>query len=131
MHGVVNGHPGGNRAARTVYVQKDVFVRVFGFEKEHLGDGQVRDLIVDRRADEDDAVLEKAGEDVVRALAAIGLFDDHRHQLHARVITSSVMPHKCVAELSGKIACGVSYESPPIVARAMTKSIDFSRRKPA
>ena len=35
-------------------------------------------VVVDRRADEDDAVLEQPREDVVRALAPVGLLDHHR-----------------------------------------------------
>ena len=42
-------------------------------------------VVVDRRADEDDAVLEQPREDVVGALAAVGLFDDHRDELGAGV----------------------------------------------
>ncbi len=47
---------------------------------QELGDDQVRDLVVDRRAEEDDALGEQARVDVERALAARGLLDDHRDQ---------------------------------------------------
>ena len=33
-------------------------------------------------ADEDDAILQQAGEDIVGALPACGLFDNHRYQIH-------------------------------------------------
>jgi uncharacterized phosphosugar-binding protein len=45
-------------------------------EEEHLGDDEVGDIVVNRRADEDDAILEKAGVDIVAAFSAAGLFDD-------------------------------------------------------
>jgi hypothetical protein len=47
---------------------------------EELGDDQVRDLVVDRRAEKDDALVQEARVDVERALAARGLFDHHRNQ---------------------------------------------------
>jgi hypothetical protein len=47
---------------------------------EELGDDEVRDLIVDRRAEEDDSLVEQTRVDVERALAARGLLDHHRNQ---------------------------------------------------
>ena len=45
-----------------------------------LRDDQVRDVLGDRRAEEDDPLVEQAGVDVERALAAGGLLDDHWDQ---------------------------------------------------
>ena len=47
---------------------------------DELGHHQVRGLLVDLTTEEDDAVVEKAGVDVKRALAASRLLDDHRDQ---------------------------------------------------
>ena len=44
LHRVVDRHPGRDRAAGLVDVEIDVFLRVFGFEKEKLRDDQVGDL---------------------------------------------------------------------------------------
>ena len=44
---------------------------------QQLGDDQVRDLVVDGRAEEDDPLVEQTAVDVERALAARGLLDDH------------------------------------------------------
>ncbi len=44
---------------------------------EQLGDDQVRDLVGDRRAEEDDPLVEQTGVDVEGALSARGLLDDH------------------------------------------------------
>jgi hypothetical protein len=47
---------------------------------EQFGDGQVRDLIVDRRAEEDDPLVEETRVDVEGALTVRGLLDHHRNQ---------------------------------------------------
>ena len=47
-------------------------------EEQQLRDDDVRDVIVDRRAEEDDAVHEEPREDVVGALAAARALDDVR-----------------------------------------------------
>ncbi len=49
-------------------------------EEEELGDDQIGDHVVDRRADEDDPVLEQPGEDVVGALTAAGLLHHERNE---------------------------------------------------
>ena len=55
---------------------------ILGLEVEELGDDQVRDLVVDRRPEEDDALGEQARVDVECALAARSLLNDHRNQWH-------------------------------------------------
>jgi hypothetical protein len=47
---------------------------------EQFGDRQVGDLIVDRRAEEDDPLVEEARVDVEGAFAMDGLLDHHRNQ---------------------------------------------------
>jgi hypothetical protein len=49
---------------------------------EELGHDQVRDLVVDLVAQEDDPLVEQSRVDVERALAARCLLDDHRDQRH-------------------------------------------------
>ena len=55
---------------------------------QQLGHDEVADVVVDRRAEEHDAVLEQAGVDVVRTLAAAGLLDDRGDQVvvHGRSV---------------------------------------------
>ncbi len=60
----------------------DVFLRILGFEKEKLRDHQVRDVVVDLRAQKDDSLFEKPAENVVRAFAAVSLFHYHRYERH-------------------------------------------------
>ena len=76
LHRVVDREEPGDLAAGRVDVDRDVLVRVFALEVQQLGDDQVGDRVVDRRAEEDDALLEQPGVDVERALAAVRLLDD-------------------------------------------------------
>src|ERR1051325_4296178 len=47
---------------------------------QQLGHDQIRDLVVHRRAEEDDPLIQEAGVDVERTLPAGGLFDNHRYE---------------------------------------------------
>ena len=49
-------------------------------EVQHLGDDQVRDLVVDLLTEEDDALAQQHRVDVEGPLAALGLLEHHRHQ---------------------------------------------------
>src|SRR5215203_962016 len=78
LHRVVDGHAGGDRAAGAVDVKVDVLLRVLRLQKEQLRDDEVRDRVVDRRAEEDDVVAQEARVDVRVALAARRLLEDRR-----------------------------------------------------
>ena len=80
LHGVVDGETCGDRAAGRVDVEMDVLVRVFRLEKQQLGDDQVGHVILNRAHAENHSLLEQPGIDVVGALTACALFDDHRHE---------------------------------------------------
>ena len=54
--------------------------RVLRFQEQQLRRHQVRDVVVDRGAYENDAVFEQPRIDVVGALATIRLLDDHWDQ---------------------------------------------------
>src|SRR3954469_24395807 len=58
---------------------------------KQLGHDEVGNSVVDRRAEEDDPLLEQPGEDVVGALAPVGLFDHIRHRViaHAHSVDAS------------------------------------------
>ena len=49
---------------------------------QQLSDDEIGDLIVDRSAEEDDALVEQSRVDVELALASRGALDDHRDQWH-------------------------------------------------
>jgi hypothetical protein len=81
LHGVVDRQQVGDRPAGRVDIERDVLVGVLALQVQQLRHHQVRDGVVDRRAKEDDPVLEQAREDVERALAPAGLLDDDRDQI--------------------------------------------------
>jgi len=72
---------GRHLAARAVDVERDLFLGVLRLQKEKLRDDEVRDLIVDWRADEDDALLEESRVDVEGALPPTGVLDHHRDEV--------------------------------------------------
>ncbi len=78
LHGIVNCHTGSNAAAGRVDVELDVLIRIFCLKEQKLGNDQACRCFVDLFAQEDNAVLQQAGENVVRPLTAVGLFNDVR-----------------------------------------------------
>jgi hypothetical protein len=81
LHGVVHGEQRRYVASRRVDVDRDVLVGLLGLEVDELSHHQVGHLVVDRCAEEHDAVLEEPGVDVERALAPVRLLDDHGDQV--------------------------------------------------
>ena len=77
LHRIIDAHSRRDRTARRVDVQRNILLRIFGFQKQHLGRDQVRHIIVNGRTDKDDIVFQQARIDVIRALAAAGLLDHH------------------------------------------------------
>jgi len=63
-------------------VDRDVLVGVDRLEVQQLGDDQVGDLVIDGGAQEDDAIVEQPGVDVVLALSAGAALDDGRYKGH-------------------------------------------------
>src|SRR5207237_566411 len=59
-------------------------MRVLLLEEEELGDNQVGELVVHLFAEEDDAILEQARIDIVCALTARALLDDHWDERRSR-----------------------------------------------
>ena len=80
IHGVVDGHTGGDGTTRRIDVEMDVLIRIFCFKEEELRDNQVGRGVIDRADEEDDPLFQQAGIDVVGSFAAPGLFDDHRDE---------------------------------------------------
>ena len=71
-------------AAGRVDVEVDVLLRVLAVEVEDLGDDQVRHLLVDGAAEEDDALAKQQRIDVECSLPASARFDDRRDDHAAR-----------------------------------------------
>jgi hypothetical protein len=61
----------------------DVALRVFRLQEQQLGRDDVRDLVGNGGAEEDDPILEEAREDVEGPLTTTRLFDDDRNQINA------------------------------------------------
>ena len=78
LHRVVDRETRRDAAARRVDVDVDVPLGIVRLQKEELGDHDVGDVIVDRRAKENDPVHQKPGENIVGALSAAGALDDVR-----------------------------------------------------
>ena len=68
--------PGRHAAAGRVDVQVDVGLRIVRLQEQQLRDEAVGHLVVHRRAEQDDAVLQQPAVDVHRPLFAAALFDD-------------------------------------------------------
>ena len=85
LHRVVDRQARVGGAAGRVDVEADVLVRIVGLEVEQLGDDQVGEVLGHLLAEEDDPLRQQAAVDVEGALAASGLFDDHRDQWHMRL----------------------------------------------
>ena len=83
LHRVVDRQPRVDAAAGRVDVERDVLFGILALEVQQLRDHEVRDLVVDRRAQEDDALVEQPRVDVELALPARRALDDHRDQWHA------------------------------------------------
>ena len=86
LHRVVNGQPGCHDAAGTIDVNVDVFLGILHLQKQQLCNNQICDVIVDRRPDKNDPILEQPRINIVTAFAPAGLFHDHRNQ-HLRNIS--------------------------------------------
>src|SRR5437899_13096552 len=71
---------------RRIDIDVDVLFRTFHLQEEQLRDHQIRNVIVNRRSNKNDAVFEQPRINIVAALAAAGLFDHHRHQNRLREI---------------------------------------------
>src|SRR3954451_20298588 len=78
LHRVVDREAGVDAAARRVDVDRDVLVGVLALQMEQLGHDEVCDLVVHRRPEENDALVEQTGGDVERAFTTRGLLDNHR-----------------------------------------------------
>src|SRR3954454_9321175 len=71
---------------------------------KQLGHDEVGNSVVDRRAQENDPLLEQPGEDVVGALASVGLLDHIRHRVIAR-------SHSATASSASAGVSGVGFMS--------------------
>ena len=81
VHGVVDRKAGIDLSAGAIDVHLDLAVRIILGQVQQLCHDQVRDHVVDRRAQEYDPILQEQREDVVAALTRAGLLDHHRYRV--------------------------------------------------
>ena len=79
LHGIVNGKSCRHVTTRAVDIQRDILLRVLVLKENQLRHDVVRHFIVDGRTQEDDALLEEAGVDVVGAFTTPGGLNDGRN----------------------------------------------------
>ena len=79
IHGIDDRQPCCDVAAGTIDIKGNIFLRVFGGKEEHLRDDKVCNLIVNRAAEEDNALLEEARVNIICPLAHRALLDNHRN----------------------------------------------------
>ena len=75
---VIDGHAGRHGSAGAVNVHLDVLVGILRFQIKKLGNHQAGSCIVHLFAQEDDAVVEQAGENIIGTLTPIGLLHNIR-----------------------------------------------------
>ena len=68
-------------AAGRIDIEMYVLVGILGFQVQELRDDEVRRVVLDRTHDENHPLLQQTRIDIVRALAACGLFYHHGDQV--------------------------------------------------
>uniref|UniRef100_A0A7C8YVU2 Uncharacterized protein n=1 Tax=Opuntia streptacantha TaxID=393608 RepID=A0A7C8YVU2_OPUST len=80
LHCIINCKTSSDGATRGVDVHKYGFIGVFRFKEKELGNDDMGSIIGDGAIDADDALFEKAREDVVGSLPSGRLLNHHRNQ---------------------------------------------------
>ena len=79
LHRVVDRQTGIDVAAGRIDVERDVLLGILRLEVEELSVDDIRDLIVDRRAHEDDSLVQQSRVNVESPLPAARLLDHGRN----------------------------------------------------
>mmetsp|Transcript_29667 Transcript_29667/g.88003 ORF Transcript_29667/g.88003 Transcript_29667/m.88003 type:complete len:218 (-) Transcript_29667:95-748(-) len=92
LHGVVDGHAGAHGSSGAVDVQGNVLLGIVVGEVQELGHQDVGDLVVDSLTQQDDPVLQQAGDDVHLTLVGVdhGHADGSRGRLIVRVLPAGI-----------------------------------------
>ena len=77
VHGIIHRHAGSNNTSGGINVKIDILVRIFGFEKQKLGDQEIGNLIVDGGSQKDDPILQEPGVNIISPLPPAALLDNH------------------------------------------------------
>ena len=82
LHGVVNRKTGRHTAAGAVDIELNVLIRIFRFQIEQLCHNQAGRNVIHLFGEDNDAVIEEAGENVIGTLSPAGLLNYIRNQTH-------------------------------------------------
>ena len=79
LHGVIDGETRSHTAAGAVDIKLDVLIGILRLQIQQLRHDQAGGGVIDLLGQHDDAVVEQAGKNVIRALPAGGLLDNVRY----------------------------------------------------
>src|SRR5437868_15133786 len=99
----------------------DIALGIVRLEKEQLRDDDICDVVVDRRAEENDAIHEQSREDVVTPLAAARPLDDIRgiQRWHGLEPHSTVfLSNNHLNTFSSVKPCSISFKRPAFCSEA-------------
>src|SRR4030065_2294588 len=82
LHRIVNRKSRRDNSSWRIDVEMNILGRIFRFQKKHLGNDQVGDIIVDRRPNKNDSFLQKTGIDIISPLAPSIFLNYNRYQCH-------------------------------------------------
>src|SRR3982075_2812048 len=78
LHRIVNCQTGGNGAARRINVKINITLRILHLQKQELGNNAVCYEIINRSADDTEAIFEQSGINVISSFLVAAPFDDCR-----------------------------------------------------
>ena len=85
LHGVIDGHASRDAAAGAVNVKLNILVRILCLQIQQLRHNQGSRGIIDLFGQENNAVIQQTGENIIAALAAAGLLNNIGNQTHGDV----------------------------------------------
>ena len=77
IHGIDNRKTSGDTSSTGVYIHKDIFLWVFGLQKEQLGHDKAGHMIFDRASHEDNPLFKKTWVNVKGSLTLGGFLNYH------------------------------------------------------
>ena len=80
LHGVIDGEAGRNRASRRINVERDILIGINRFQVQKLCNYRIRNGVVNGLTQENDALIEQTGIDIIAALTAGRLLHNVWHK---------------------------------------------------
>ena len=127
LHRVVDAQPGRDGPAGRVDIDLDVLLRIDRLEEQQLRLNDIGRIVVDRGAEEDDAVHHQTREDVHRGDVELPLLDDRRRDVCGARRAEIVQPERADAAVQP----GVFFKFGSYVNFVFSQKKDFANFKPA